>query len=45
MYKEGNCKVDENDFPIPLDKNIEVGKLSKLQVPANSFILLTTLNH
>ncbi|NRS89273.1 hypothetical protein HNQ02_002199 [Flavobacterium sp. 7E] len=45
IYKEGNCQVDENDFPIPLDKNIEVGKLSELQVPANSFILLTTLKY
>ncbi len=44
-YIEEGRLVDENGFPIPIAKNISREDLNKLEVPANSFVLLTTIDY
>jgi hypothetical protein len=36
--------MDKNGFPVPTEIGIKPNKLTKLQIPANSFILLTTIS-
>jgi len=45
LYTDGDRKVDEDNFPVATDVAIEVKELKQLAVPANSFILLTSLNY
>jgi hypothetical protein len=45
LYQEGNCKKDEFGFPVSVDKlKVKRNKLH-VEVPANSFVLLTTLEY
>lgn len=43
LYVEGECAVDENQFPVAVQEKIKVKKTIELKVPANSFVLLTSL--
>ncbi|MFA9391137.1 MAG: cellulase family glycosylhydrolase [Prolixibacteraceae bacterium] len=43
LYVDGVRSVDENNFPRPVQTNIKTKKALELNVPANSFILLTSL--
>jgi len=42
--KEGRL-IDENGFPLPVERNIKHKQLAQLQIPANSFVLLTTIDY
>ena len=43
-YIEQGRLMDKNGFPVPTEIGIKPNKLTKLQIPANSFILLTTIS-
>ncbi|WP_066629913.1 cellulase family glycosylhydrolase [Labilibacter marinus] len=45
VYMDGERAVDENGFPVPTEKDIKAKNGLKLDVPANSFILLTSLDY
>ena len=42
-YFDGERKVDENNFPVAIENKIKANEVMKLNVAANSFILLTSL--
>ena len=46
IYSEKTSPVDENGFPIPLEKGIanQTSVGLSVDIPANSFILYTTLD-
>lgn len=43
LYIDGERALDTNRFPVPIEGNISPAKALELQVPANSFILLTSI--
>ena len=43
-YVEQGRLMDENGFPVPVETGISRKKLTKLNIPANSFVLLTTID-
>ncbi|WP_321996875.1 cellulase family glycosylhydrolase [Draconibacterium orientale] len=45
IYVEGESKVDENGFPVAVEKDIKSGKITEVSLPANSFVLFTTLDY
>jgi len=44
-YAEHGRLMDESGFPVPVQEGIKRKALEKFQVPANSFILLTTIDY
>ena len=44
IYVEGESKVDENGFPVAVEKDIKSGKINGVGLPANSFVLFTTFD-
>ncbi len=44
FYAEGNSKVDKSGFPVAIEKDIKVNKAIEIDVPGNSFVLLTSLD-
>ncbi|MBI9058080.1 MAG: hypothetical protein JEZ01_09960 [Labilibaculum sp.] len=45
LYVDGKRAVDENEFPIAVESGISAKDIMELKVPANSFILLTSINY
>ncbi|MDO5980087.1 cellulase family glycosylhydrolase [Flavivirga spongiicola] len=47
IYSDMLRPVDENDFPVPVEEDIGffITIPKKIEVPANSFVLLTSFNH
>lgn len=43
LYVDGERKLDEKGFPAAIEKNIKVDDAIEINIPANSFILLTSL--
>lgn len=43
LYLESESKVDEDNFPIAIDDAIKVKETMTVNIPANSFILFTSL--
>ena len=44
-YIEHDKLKDENGFPVPTEQGIKRKALKKIHVPANSFVLLTTIDY
>ncbi|MGQ1911106.1 hypothetical protein ACT3CE_15130 [Marinifilum sp. RC60d5] len=45
LYVDGERAIDSNGFPVAKETDIKVKEVMELNVPANSFILLTTLEY
>ncbi len=45
LYQENNLKVDGNGLPLPQSENLEIGNNHQVQLPAQSFILITNNNY
>ncbi|MCG8579721.1 MAG: glycoside hydrolase family 5 protein [Bacteroidales bacterium] len=45
LYVDGERKVDENGFPVATEQGIKAKNGIQLSVPANSFVLLTSLEY
>lgn len=45
LYVDGERAVDANEFPVAVENDIEVKDVLELNVPANSFILLTSIDY
>lgn len=45
LYVSGESKVDDNNFPVAIEHQLKAKELQKLEMPANSFVLLTTIEH
>ena len=44
-YIEQGKLKDESGFPVPTEQGIKRKALKKIHVPANSFVLLTTIDY
>ncbi|WP_282056282.1 cellulase family glycosylhydrolase [Maribacter luteus] len=45
IYEEGKSLVDAEGFPVPISTNMKPEEIIELNVPANAFVLLTTLKY
>jgi hypothetical protein len=45
LYTEEGRLMDENGFPVPAETQIKGKELSTIEIPANSFVLLTTIEY